>query len=132
MTLVYIAPNVLSKAHAEAIKHSIHFAPKDSRYTLEAVVGWIADGSWKVFEFGDIGVLTVAISDNVLHVTSMSSSLGRAGYVARSLMEDLKRLAADWGCDTVETICYSPRHAQAIVRLGGKIESIQMRVKVGD
>lgn len=48
----------------------------------------------------------------------------------RNLVSDLKRLAADWQCDTIETMVYDSRLTSVIHHLGGEIESWVMVLPV--
>lgn len=53
-----------------------------------------------------------------------------AVFKRRALAQDLRRLAADWRCDTIETTVFDRRLSDAICSIGGKIESITVTLGV--
>jgi hypothetical protein len=73
-----------------------------------------------LFEFPG-GSMLVEKIDNRLHLTAFSSDAALKN--AAPLLEDVKRLAADWQCDTIETTVFDPRLASVICKLGGRVES---------
>jgi hypothetical protein len=48
-----------------------------------------------------------------------------------NLADVLRKLAADWLCDKVQTTVFDKRLADAIVSIGGAIESYDLVLEVG-
>jgi hypothetical protein len=46
------------------------------------------------------------------------------------LARELRLIAAEWKCDTIETTCFDARLAAAIVKIGGKVESVTVTLSV--
>jgi hypothetical protein len=54
----------------------------------------------------------------------------RFGFRIRKITEGLRALATEWACDTVETTCFDLRLAKAILKVGGKVESVTVTLAV--
>ena len=111
----------VDQRHIVGLANSLLAAPADNRPEPEEFLRAVMLGTMRLFEW-DGGMALVGVRDNrlVLYAFSADSIF----FSARRLAEDLKRLAADWECDTIETTCFDPRLTCVIKRLGGRVESM--------
>lgn len=131
--LKYLPVEEISSWHLAGIGASFAVAPDGQKPTLGAVLANIDKGLWKLFTFSQ-GFVIVSIEkyagEKRLQVIGTFEEAGKFGFLLPTLLKELKLLASNWGCDAVESTCYSQRQAQAIVKLGGEIESYNMLLKV--
>jgi hypothetical protein len=123
----YVPQRALTKDQADAIMRGFDAVPADMRPTRALVAARIRSGEWKVFSC-PTGVVVVGIVDyqtiRRLQLVTTCIEKGSMAVTARGLIKDLQRLAADWRCDAVETLCFNPRLAQAIMLHGGEFEAV--------
>lgn len=99
--------------------------PEHCRLDKADIIDKLEAGVWRLFEWDD-GLFIVHQEDSQLVIDAMTASIWHRGLLA----DDLKRLAADWLCDTVKTTVFDKRLADAIVKIGGRIESYDVILPV--
>lgn len=127
MTFLHVAFDELTDRHVIAISASVNAAPLRHRPDPADVLRAIVLGSARCFEFGDNGVIVVSTpGDARLRIDAFSGKI----FSRRALADDLRRLAADWECDTIETFVFDPRLASAITGIGGRVEAFSVALPV--
>lgn len=124
---IYIPFSDVRQAHIVQLTNSLLAAPADIRPDLDDLLRAIMTGAMRLFECGD-GVMLLGKSDNRLMIYAFAAEtlLGKPKTIAA----DLKRLAADWECDMVETLVFDPRITSVIEKVGGRVESVTMILPV--
>jgi len=83
----------------------------------------LLSGAWLAFRC-DGGAFAVEKAGDRLYVTCLC--IERFGWRLRAFRDVMDRLAADLGCNTVETTVFDERLAQAMVRIRARPESWNM------
>ena len=117
----------LTGDHLRAIAASINAAPADDQPCAKFIIEQLRNGNYRAFAY-ESGLVVVSKKANRLVLELMSASIWRR----KDLASALRRLAADWECDTVETMVFDPRLADAIVKVGGQVESYIVTLPVGN
>lgn len=112
--------------HLERVAESLLAAPADVRHSAADVMERLATGEWHLVEWEN-GLFIVHKEDNRLVIDATSCSV----FQRKELAQALKRLAAGWLCDTIQTTVFDSRLADAIVNIGGQIESYDLVLRVG-
>lgn len=112
--------------HLRQIATSLLVAPEPVRPDERDFIQQLAAGSMRLFEF-DNGIIVVHTENGRLVVDAMSCSI----WQRKALADDLRRLAADWLCDTIQTTVFDRRLADGIVKVGGRIESYDLILDAG-
>lgn len=107
------------------IAKSLLAQPEHCRLDKADIIDRLEAGTWRLFEWDD-GLFIVHREDEQLIIDAMTASI----WDRLALAHDLKRLAADWLCDTVKTTVFDKRLADAIVKIGGRIESYDVILPV--
>lgn len=125
--LEHVPCEQITSAHLAWLAASLLSAPLDNRPTAEDLTRAIWLGTMRLFEW-DGGCVLVGQSQNrlVVHAFGCDKLVG----IPAPLTADLKKLAADWQCDTIETTCFDTRLASVIQRLGGRVESQTLTLAV--
>jgi len=111
--------NTLGLTHLEAIAHSLLAAPEEVR--PDDILKNAQLGATQFYEW-DCGLIGCSKRGNRLVLDVFSCLPGISMEACRSLATDLKKLAADWLCDTIETTVFDPHFASVIQHLGGRVE----------
>lgn len=125
----YVSFEDVNERHVVHLANSLLGAPTDQRPDTEDLLRGIQTGSMRLFDWDD-GVVLVSQRDGRLLMLSFSCAEGQLFKTAEPLAADLKKLAADWQCDTIETTCFDPRLASVIEKLGGRVESLTLTLAV--
>lgn len=112
--------------HLAAVAASLLAAPPDVRLDKADLIDRLQTGELRMFEW-DKGLIVVHQEEQRLVLDATSTRI----WERRELAKALKRLAADWLCDTVQTTVFDRRIADAIVGVGGQIESYDVILRVG-
>ena len=116
----YVDFGSLNGEHLRRIALSLLAAPEAVRPEAGDILRSLQSGAMQLYEFGGGIVLLGKVGDRlVMHGCCCDDML----KVAAALADDLKKVAADWKCDMIETTCFDPRLASAICKLGGTVES---------
>jgi hypothetical protein len=118
--------SLINQRHLEAVAKSLLAAPADIRLEVEDLVLGLKNGYYRMFEW-DKGLIIVHRFENRLVIDALTFSI----FQRRQLATVLQKLAADWLCDKVQTTAFDKRVADAIVGIGGKVESYDLVLEVG-
>lgn len=123
----YVDFEDLDEKHLDWIAESVLAQPEDIRANSSDFLRAIKDEKMRMFDWDD-GCLLVGVTRNrlILYAFCCHALLKQAEQLA----EDLKRLAADWECDTIETTCFDTRLTSVIKKLGGRVESTTLVLPV--
>lgn len=113
--------------HLKEIAKCLCAQPSEVRLAQTDVIDSLEKACSRLFEF-DGGLFIVRQDCGRLVIDIMTASI----WKREELAHDLKRLAADWLCDTVKTTVFDRRLADAIVKIGGRIESYDLVLEVAD
>lgn len=116
----------INARHLKQIAEVLQAQPVAVRHTERDFIQLLAAGRIRLFEF-DEGIVCCHQDSGRLVIDA--TSCGKLG-LAWKLLPDLKRLAADWLCDTIQTTVFKKQLADAIVKLGGRIESYDLVLDV--
>ena len=119
----FVAFADLGESQLKMLAESINSAHPDNRPDGKEFLRIAAEGKAHFFEW-DNGFALLGRRDNRLLLLAF-----RSRSLLKELPEfvsDLKRLAADWQCDTIETTCFEPRLTSVIQKLGGHVESVTL------
>lgn len=109
--------NQLEQRHLELLAESMITAPEQVRAT--ETLKLLATDAASFYEW-DKGVMVLyRMPSGRLSLEAYNGSV----FGRTELMEEVKQLAAELECDTIETFVFDPRLASCIERLGGHIES---------
>lgn len=117
-----VLPSEIGDRHILGIAKSLHAAPEDVRLLPSAIMAAIIRGEAVLFEFGHDSIAVVSKNDNRLAIDVADFSV----FDRRELGKICQQLAAEMGCDIVQTTVFDKRLADAIVAIGGKVESYDM------
>ena len=117
----------LNNRHLVAIANNLLSQPKPVRQDTDDIIQALAEGQLQLYEF-DFGIVLLGKRDDRLVLEGLYAE--NLLKIAEALAADLKRLAADWQCDTIETMVFDPRLASVIEKLGGRVESRVMILEV--
>lgn len=128
--LKWVKPSTMSLQEVMWLAKSLEAAPGYERRDLEEFLTSVYLGEIKVFHVG-LGLIAAKVShgaDGSRRLTVMAFA-GKPHL--REAVAGMKRLAADWECDTIETCVYDQRLAHAILKAsGGKVESLNLALEV--
>lgn len=116
----------INRWHLERIAESLHAAPAEIRFEADDVMKKLATGVLRLFEF-DGGILLVRQDGKRLMLDGISCT--KLSKVWK-LVPAVRRLAADWLCDTIVTTVFDERLARAINKLGGRVEAYDLILPV--
>jgi hypothetical protein len=113
--------------HLVGLANSLLAAPADTRYDVDYIIEALTRGTMRLFDWPN-GLVLVSKRGQRLVLEGLWAT--RLLKDAITLADDLKRLAADWQCDTIETTCFDKRLARVIEKLGGRVESRTLTLAV--
>jgi len=119
--------DLIGRRQLEGIAASLLIAPEEVRLENKHVIEGLATGMYRLFDW-DGGLFIVHKDDNRLVIDAMQASI----WKRKDLAKELKELATHWLCDTVVTTVFDRRLADAIVKIGGEIESFDVTLPVGN
>jgi hypothetical protein len=123
LMLTYVDPATISPSQFEQLTAAAATGGWTELDVAYAVLG----RGWTVFSF-DGGIMAVSASDGVLTVEAWAAN---SFYkFMRRWQATMQRLAADMQCNTIQTTVVDARLARAMVRIGGEVESWNMRWQV--
>lgn len=122
-----VTPAEITDRHILGIAKSLHAAPEDVRHMPRAIIAAIIRGDAVLFEFGHDSIAVVSKDDNRLTIDCADFSV----FDRRELGKICQQLAAEMACDIVQTTVFDKRLADAIVAIGGKVESYDMTLDLG-
>jgi len=117
----------LNDRHTNMLARSMHAAPAEEQPDADCFIRAVMLGTMRLFEFPG-GMVLCGKRDNRLVLYALVSEHLLADAIP--LTADMKRLAADWECDTIETTIFDRRLASVIEKLGGRIESVTLVMPV--
>lgn len=121
-----IRPVDIKRWHLQALAASLHAAPPDVRHSEKAIMYRILSGEIHLYEVFTDGFLAVHKDDNRLVIDALSCRV----LDRKKLAEAFRNLASQLGCDMVQTTVFDRRLADAIIKVGGKIESYDIVLDV--
>jgi hypothetical protein len=125
--LQFVPPESFAQRHLIGLARSLLAAPADTRYDVDFIIEAVTRGTMRLFDWPNGLVLVSKRGQRLvlegLHATQLLKD-------AVPLTDDLKRLAADWQCDTIETTCFDKRLTCVIEKLGGRVESRTLTLAV--
>lgn len=125
--LLYIPPDRIDIEHLGGLALSVAAGPRAATEEAGAILDRLLKGQAQAFEF-DCGMLVLENHRPRLRIVAW------AGYgsifLRRELADELRTIAAEWGCDIIETTVFDRRLADAIVTIGGECESYTVILKV--
>jgi hypothetical protein len=130
--LVYIAPLDITDEHMRLLTQSLNAAVAFDRISSGVVMDKILKSTAIMFSFGD-GIIVIEKrvgADSTSRLSIIAIAGEDFGLKIKSIIKDLKAIAAEWACDKIETMCYNPRLVAAIVKTGSKIESYNLVLEV--
>lgn len=115
--LVYLPPGMLTVADVLGLAES----GSVGGWSVSDISRAIISGRWKVFRV-PTGVIAVSVGGvgKARKLTIEALNIDGFGWMMRGLRDAMDRLATDWGCHTVETICFDKRLAAAMVKIRAK------------
>ena len=125
--IMFVPFESIEQRHIVGLVNSAFAAPADNRMDLNQILKEIKDGTMRLFDWPH-GIVLVSKNFNRLTIWALATNnLIKDGP---QLTDDLKRLAAEWECDTIQTTCFDPRLTSVIQKLGGRVESTTLTLAV--
>lgn len=129
--LTFVPWEDVDQRHIVWLANSLLAAPIDERPESADFLRAVMTGTMRLFEFPQ-GCIFVSASDGILMLQAFCTDPGISMEACRNLRADLFRLAADWQCHTIKTICFDTRFASVIKHLGGQVQSQTLILEVPD
>lgn len=127
--LEYVHISAVTDELLDAIMVSYAAAPPFDRPTKSEVRTNLVTQHSHLFRFGK-GLTLVSVravqGKRRLYIDAITQPGGNITAWAR----EMKRLAAEWLCDTIETTVFNPRLASAIERCGARQEAVVLVLQV--
>lgn len=125
--LQYVPFEQLTSDHITRLAKSLMAAPEHARPLASEYLISMKERKMLLFEWPE-GIALVGQRGNrlVLYACQCDDLI----HTILPFVADLKKIAAEWQCDTIETIVFDPRLASAIRKLGGALESQLMTLPV--
>lgn len=124
----YVPFEAVSEQHLADIAKTLLSVPEDDRPEPDDILRGLMSGSLRLFDWPQ-GSMVLGVSGTALFIWTFSCR--NVLSAARPLAADLKRLAADWGCDKIETTVFNRRLTSVIQRVGGVVKSQTIVLPVG-
>lgn len=130
--MLWLDPATIEERHLEMLLTSVNQAPKYERQDVFKLLEKLHKGFASAFDFpGGLIVVEQRLGHDQSRRLCVLAFAGDAAIWRREgLAASLKKLAADWSCDMIETLCYDPRLARAIQKVGGSVESVNVVLKL--
>jgi hypothetical protein len=120
------------------LERSNFAGPVYERLALYQLDDWLRSGEMRLFRVKpDLGVILVSVRSGGggarrLCVVRSAMARGAFGFRMRQILAILGRLAREWDCVAVETVCYDRRLATALARGGATEEATVMVLQVAE
>ena len=124
--LSYVPIDAIRGRHLHALAESLNACPAAVRPSAKEMIEDLHANRTMLFETEE-GIVVLSKQDNRLCIDAATTTAWRCNKLAA----DLKRLAAEWQCDTIETTVFDSRLAAAILRVGAQVESTTLVLAVG-
>ncbi len=121
----------LDQKHLVWLANSLLAAPAEERPEVDDMLRAVQHGTMRIFDW-PTGCVFVSASEGTLFMQAFCTDPGITMELCRQLLTDLKRLATDWQCHTIKTICFDPHFASVIKHLGGSVQSQTLTLEVTD
>lgn len=131
--LTWIPPYSLTKDHLVQLAESLNAAPAFEMRSGIELLHAIHHSLAHAFALPSEGLMVLEPklgTDGSKRLSIVAFSGDGAIFLRKGLVDDLRKVALEWGCDTIETMCYDPRLARAIEKVGGHVESICLTLGV--
>jgi len=125
--LLWIPPSMFTEQCLRLLARSTLAAPDAVGEPAHDILARLHEGKAQAFCWKD-GLLVLEAHTPRLRIVAWAGD--NSIFLRRELAEDLKKIAAEWRCDTIETTVFCPRLARAIARIGGEIESWTVTLSV--
>jgi len=124
----YVHPALLTEDQRELLLMAVAPVPEWERPTLEEMLMLLEEQSWMAFATDGEGVILLERRETARgrRLSVVGFACRRFGPNMRGITDGLRKIAADWECDMIETVCYNRRLAVAIQKMGGALESLTM------
>ena len=135
MMFCWINPQFLTNDQLLLIAESLNAAPDYERLEGRELLLKLLQSEAHAFTFGEGNIIILERRRGKDESARVNVVALAGDLTARTMLElasFCKNVAAEWGCDAIETTTYDPRIARAIVKLGGRIESQNLILPVGD
>lgn len=127
----YIAPNQVTAEHLAMLEKSYAASPMHERLNILQIMKLLETNEVKLFEVPHGVVLAEVRKGNGTRRLSIPGFYcSMYGAHARGIVAGLKRLAKSWQCTEIETCVYSRSLMQIILKLGGRVESVNLVMEV--
>lgn len=117
----------LGDRHIERIVASLRSAPAEKQIDGIALLHSIQRGYLAVYEW-ETGLIVLGVDGKRLSLEVLSCDHLLQDVIP--LVADLRQIAADRGCDMIETIVFDTRLGTVIQKLGGRVESMTLTLAV--
>lgn len=130
--MIYIHPSALDEKHLRLLVESINAADPHNRHNPSEMLARLHSGAACAFNVdGGLMVLEVETGQDNSRRLVISAFAGCSLLRnRRRLVNDLRRVAAEWRCDMIQTIAWSIPLARAICKVGGMVESVTVTLGV--
>jgi hypothetical protein len=130
--LEYIAPGEMKVEDFLLLEQSFLAAPETDRPSRAEIASAIMSGRSKIFRTAGLGIVMVRLlrSATSRRLLIEAICMPQGGFI-KAWAADLKRLARDWSCDTIETTSFDPRLTRAIKHCGAQVEAVVLTLEVG-
>ena len=125
--ITFVPFDDLTEQHLEWIVESALVPPPEVRVEASDFLRGLWQQTMSLFAWED-GCVIVGIRDNRLIMFAFCCH----NLIKRlpDLLTDMKRLAADWSCDAIETTCFNRTLSSAIKKVGAETESEVLVLRV--
>lgn len=132
--LEWVKPGTWTEQDRAWLELADKAGPAYHSLTLDQISQLIFSGDFHLFRIApQRGVVLVEVRKSLAGLKRLAIvRIGgeNVGWVAAQVAQLLQHTAAEWGCQEIESMVYSPRLAKALQRLGGKPEAVNMVVEV--
>lgn len=127
--LEFVQPEDLNEADQIALVTSLSAATPWHREDPEIIWGELRAGLIAAFRYKNAFIAVKRLyqeGETRLSLVAVHDPSGHFGRTVRGFTADLRRLAAEWECDKIETTCYSADVAKVVRAMGAHVESVTM------
>lgn len=99
-----------------------------------SIEGWLLASQMHLFRIkvghGVLLVEVIASASGARRLRLVRFAGQNLGWLFPQLAELLQHTAKEWGCQAIESMVYSPRLAQAMLKVGAKAEAVNVVLEV--
>ncbi len=128
----YIQPGEMTARQLALLDESRQVPAPVNQFTLQEMLDRLEARRWHAFACKQgLFVVEVLEGNGQRRMVVVALALPGFGWFMRRFRDEMDRLAAAWMCDTVETLCFDKRIADATLKIEGQVEaySIVWQVK---